>query len=536
MPYKLITTAICSAVMLTSLAACGLAAESSRASDIAAFVNDDTFFAAQIDISTLPNAKGDDGMMFSVFPLPPETNQELSPAVQAFDQFVAAFRNVGVETVQVVAGLADINERGGPLVIVRTAPGSDTIKVIEMLTPLVEASKQWLADPDVQVYGENTVFVGSSATLKRYRAVKASNRSDLLQPLTKLSKDGCAVSAVFCPGPDFRRVVRELWPQFPGPLAPLRGELADEWLHLEFAAFAPPGSIPQLTLHAKDAQAAETFVKLLNALPAVAEQLPELGDQRPVVKKNFETILSVLPPEQDGARVTIMLPAEKDQLARLLPLFGDVADSAMSTAYRDQRLMKLRDVGLAMLNYESDHKRYPAAAAIRSKDGKPLLSWRVAILPYITGGEALYQQFRLDEPWDSPHNRQLITKMPGLFADPDPKLAHLASEGKTTFVVPVAPETIFFNDEGATVQDVTDGTAKTIMAVEVDPLRAVVWTKPEDWEVDVQNPLSGVQRDDRKDFAALFADGHLEIIPVNVEFQKLRGLLTRAGGELFDWP
>jgi hypothetical protein len=48
--------------------------------------------------------------------------------------------------------------------------------------------------------------------------------------------------------------------------------------------------------------------------------------------------------------------------------------------------------------------------------------------------------------------------------------------------------------------------------------------------------LSGVQRDDRKDFAALFADGHLEIIPVNVEFQKLRGLLTRAGGELFDWP
>ncbi len=74
------------------------------------------------------------------------------------------------------------------------------------------------------------------------------------------------------------------------------------------------------------------------------------------------------------------------------------------------------------------------------------------------------------------------------------------------------------------------------MAVEVDPLRAVVWTKPDDWEVDVQNPLRGVQRDDRKEFVALFADGHLEVIPVNVDFRKLRGLLTRGGGELFDWP
>ncbi len=533
MTYKFIATAVYSAIVFASFAARGLAADESA---VAAFVNDDTFFAAQIDISTLPNAKGDDGMLFSVFPLPPETNQQIAPALQAFDQFVAAFRNVGVETVQVVVGLADINERGGPLVIVRTAPGSDTIKVIEMLTPLVKSAGRWWADVDAQVHGENSILVGSSATLNRYRALSSNERPDLLQPLSNLTKEGCAVSAVFCPGPDFRRVVRELWPQFRGPLASLRGELADAWLHVEFAAFAPPGSIPQLTLQSRDAKSAETFIKLLNALPVAAEQLPELGSQQQAVRQNIETILSVVPPEQEGARVTIVFPAEKEQLSRLLPLFGIVADTAMATAYRDQRLMKLRDVGLAMLNFENDHKRYPAAAAIRSKDGKPLLSWRVAILPYLDGGNELYQQFRLDEPWDSPHNRKLITKMPGLFADPDPKLAHLASEGKTTLVVPVALETMFFNDEGATVRDVTDGTVKTIMAVEVEPLRAVVWTKPDDWEVDVQNPLSGVERDDLKEFVALFADGHLEVIPVNVDFRKLRGLLTRGGGELFDWP
>ena len=118
---------------------------------------------------------------------------------------------------QVVAGLADVNERGGPLLIVRTAPGSDTIKVIEMLTPLVKSAGHLVAEPDAQIHRDNTVLVGSAATLKRYRALEPKARPDLVDPLARLSKEGSAVSAVFCPGPDFRRVVRELWPQFPGP-------------------------------------------------------------------------------------------------------------------------------------------------------------------------------------------------------------------------------------------------------------------------------------------------------------------------------
>jgi hypothetical protein len=533
---KFIATSVVTAIAISSLAARGLAAEAAQASNLAAFVNDDTFIVEHIDILTLPNAKGDDGKLFSVLLLPEQTRRELSPALQVFDQFVASFRSIGVESVQVVAGLADIHEHGGPLLVFRTAPGSDTIKVVEMLAPLIKPAGQWWSNVDAQVHGENTVLVGSAATLKRYRSLKSKARPDLLDPLGKLTQAGYAVSAVFCPGPDFRRVVRELWPQFEGPLAPLRGELADEWLHFEFAAFAAPGSVPQVTLQSKTAAGAQTFVELLHALPAAAEQWPDLGNERQAIKQGLEMILSVVPPQQDGSRVTISLPTEEAQLNRLLPLFGNVAGTAMATAHRDRRMMQFRDIGLAILNYENVRKHYPAAAAIRSKDGKPLLSWRVAILPYLEGGNELVRQFHLDEPWDSPHNRKLITKMPGLFADPDPALAHLAKAGKTTFVVPAAPETIFFNDEGSKIQDVTDGTAKTIMAVEVEPLRAVVWTKPDDWEVDVQNPLRGVQRDDRKEFIALFADGHIEVIPVNVDFKKLRGLLTRAGGELFDWP
>src|SRR5947207_661102 len=52
---------------------------------------------------------------------------------------------------------------------------------------------------------------------------------------------------------------------------------------------------------------------------------------------------------------------------------------------------------------------------IIGKDGKPLLSWRVAILPYLAE-KKLYDEFKLDEPWDSKHNIKLLEKMPKPYA------------------------------------------------------------------------------------------------------------------------
>ena len=66
-----------------------------------------------------------------------------------------------------------------------------------------------------------------------------------MSPLVRLAGEGAVASYVFCPGPDFRRVVRELWPELPGALAPMRGELADRWLHLEAAINPPPNLIPR---------------------------------------------------------------------------------------------------------------------------------------------------------------------------------------------------------------------------------------------------------------------------------------------------
>jgi hypothetical protein len=321
----------------------------------------------------------------------------------------------------------------------------------------------------------------------------------------------------------------------PGELAPLRGELADKWRHMEIAISASPNARPKFALQAADAESAETFVKVWANLPAAFDPMTELDDRRHETKKFLQPIIDEVQPRIEGTRAIVDFSASDGQLTALRNALGDAAHALTESNRRHRRFNQFKEMTLGMINYHESKKHLPASAEIRDKDDKPLLSWRVAILPYLDEID-LYKQFHLNEPWDSPHNRALIAKMPAVYADPDPRLKALAKAGKTTYQVPVAPETIFHGNEGIALRDVTDNISRTILVVEVEPSRAVEWTKPQDWEVDVQKPLEGVTRDDRPVFTAGFADGHVEAIPVNVDFKKLRGLLTRGGHELFDWP
>ena len=146
----------------------------------------------------------------------------------------------------------------------------------------------------------------------------------------------------------------------------------------------------------------------------------------------------------------------------------------------------------------------------------------------------MYKEFHLDEPWDSPHNIELVKRMPAVFADPEHR--ELAKEGKTTYLVPVGPGTVFDTDDGIDFRDIKDGTSKTIMIVVAAPDRAVEWTRPADWEVDMDKPLDGLDAPVRDKFVAAFCDGHIEILPVNVDTDTLRAMLTRAGGEVYETP
>ncbi|HEY7310342.1 MAG TPA: sigma-70 family RNA polymerase sigma factor [Gemmataceae bacterium] len=94
--------------------------------------------------------------------------------------------------------------------------------------------------------------------------------------------------------------------------------------------------------------------------------------------------------------------------------------------------LNLKQLALAMHNYNDTYGRLPLAATT-DKKGKALLSWRVALLPYLEEQE-LYKQFKLDEPWDSPHNKKLLSKMPAIYAPPGVKTRQLYSTFYQVFV------------------------------------------------------------------------------------------------------
>ena len=103
---------------------------------------------------------------------------------------------------------------------------------------------------------------------------------------------------------------------------------------------------------------------------------------------------------------------------------------------------QLHQIARAMHNYEQANNGFPPAYSV-DKNGKPLLSWRVAILPYLEE-EDLHEQFHLDEPWDSEHNKKLIARMPAVFRCPDSQ----AAPGKTTYLTVRGKDTIFPGDKG----------------------------------------------------------------------------------------
>ena len=116
--------------------------------------------------------------------------------------------------------------------------------------------------------------------------------------------------------------------------------------------------------------------------------------------------------------------------------------------------------------------------------GKALLSWRVALLPYL-GERRLYSEFRLDEPWDSPHNKKLLDRMPNVYAPPGIR----TREPYTTFYqVLVGGGAVFEEHQRpAFPTSITDGISYTILIAEAGT--ASPWTKPEDLHYAPDAPL-----------------------------------------------
>lgn len=169
-------------------------------------------------------------------------------------------------------------------------------------------------------------------------------------------------------------------------------------------------------------------------------------------------------------------------LAAILPVLTGLNRLAASlsprgaSGRRDQCVNNLKQIKLALEEYANHHGGLMPPPAITDRDGKPLLSWRVAILPYLgLEGQSLHLQFHLDEPWDSPYNRAFQSQIPTVYVcSSQARWTH----GQTFYQVLIGPGTFFEGTKGVRPDDVPDGPASTIAVVEGP--RPVPWTKPED--------------------------------------------------------
>ncbi len=160
------------------------------------------------------------------------------------------------------------------------------------------------------------------------------------------------------------------------------------------------------------------------------------------------------------------------------PIFRGADPRTAAARMTAQNNMKF--IALGLHNFHDTYQGLPAGYA--DKTGKPGLSWRVAILPFIEH-DNLFRQFKLDEPWDSENNKKLIQYMPKTFAPPSTDTnGYTFTRGFTGPNTWLPPQTAAGRPGqpllGAKLFNFVDGTSNTILVADAGD--AVIWTKPDE--------------------------------------------------------
>ncbi len=194
-------------------------------------------------------------------------------------------------------------------------------------------------------------------------------------------------------------------------------------------------------------------------------------------------------------------------------------------------LNNLKQISLALMTYDSQYGSLPPAY-IADKNGRPMHSWRVLILPFLERKD-LYEKYDFSEPWDGPHNSRLLEKCPILFRCPS---ASTENPSATNYVAVVGDSTVWPGNRCVRFEDIKDGAANTIMLVEVAD-SDINWMEPRD--LSFGQAAVGMNVDKRHGISSnhsgiacvAYADGHIMYLPDNISPTLLRAFLTIAGGE-----
>jgi hypothetical protein len=466
-----------------------------RARAVAPFLDEQTLAVARLDLTkvdavTLATTLTDLGVIDA------DETQDIKARAA---RWLGDFARAGGKDLYVVVSLADFPSF--PFVVVPLGEGADA-RAIAGLLDLPDLP------PGLREKVGEVVFAGSPAARERLRSLKPQARPELAQALAAAG-DGAAQVALI-PPPHLARVIEEMMPVLPKEVGGVPSKVLTrgvKWAALSLDV--RPRTALRLTIKSPDAAAAKALLQ--EALPG------------------FLSVVTLPPPTVAEDRVTFSLAGRE-----VRSWVGPLVRRAIQAAARAESGDRLSQLVRAMHGYADSHqRRFPAVASF-DKAGKPLLSWRVHLLPAL-GEEKLYEEFHLDEPWNSEHNKKLIARMPAVFRGPSRRLNE---QGKTVYLAPVGERVAFTGTATGRrlPQDFPDGTSNTILFVEADAAHAVEWTKPEDLKIDPDKPATGLARQGGR-FLVVLADGFARPVKDTVRKETLWAAFTPSGGEVLgdDW-
>ncbi|MCL2623881.1 MAG: DUF1559 domain-containing protein, partial [Planctomycetaceae bacterium] len=362
---------------------------------------------------------------------------------------------------------------------------------------------------------------------------------------------GAPIQVVFAPDSSLRGLMTMGLAMAPPPANKFGGKTLTDGIQWTSAGLDPVKQIFALTIQSASPEAAQTLYGTVSevideSLGRVRGEMSGFVDNEmsKAMEQSFRVytdMLKELLPQVRGDRLQLVVNKQfiETRMASVSALGSTLLPAIMAArqaATRMQCTNNIKQIGLALHNYHDAHWVLPPVMTADA-NGKPLHSWRVLLLPFIEQ-QALYEQIRLNEPWDSEHNKQFHNRVPSIYQCPSAKGD---MTGMTSYSVVVGKECLF-NEPNAkkTFAAIADGTSNTIAIVErktpvcwMDPTQEITF---EEACKGVNVSAGGLGSNHTGGMNVGFFDGRVHFISETIAPTVLRALLTCAGGESVAMP
>lgn len=509
---------------------------------LASLMDQSTVFAARLNLRSLDGP----GLLRLAESLGWTHDQKATAAVKAdlapWNSWREELLTAGAIEVYLLAGTSlgrAGNAGSGPpvdfLLVLRLEAAADANKVLKLLQPRLDSHlfKEHVIKGSLLILGAKNVTVRLEGRSRPAAEVAPALEAHAL----------AAVQVMLLPSPDLRRAVTELLPQLPPELGGGPSRVLTDGCHWASMGLFLDQPRAELAVQAASPEAARNLATWLKNCISQLARDPRLTKMLPSLPATQDSLI----PSADRSQLRLTLSTRTPALWQLLK---EMEQRIVATSASQQSGQQQRQILLAMHNYHNDYGTLPPQA-IKDQAGTPLLSWRVALLPYL-GQDALYKEFKLDEAWDSPHNKKLLARIPAVYQRPrmpaSPVAAILAAfsvgtpsadpmEGhRTPYQVPLVAGSVFSETKPLSLVRLAaaDGTSNTVVLVEVVEEHAVPWTKPSDWLVNEKLGVGDLHFWANGRSYVTFGDGSVRSVKRTAPFNALKALLGWRDGNNVD--